>query len=212
MEKITHNGVVVYKTTLSNIDNKKVIEESNLVWNLIYPNTHDLGRGGSPGVQFGNFTHYDSATSKLISQISNKAVDLYKSMTNEISPLVLINPWMFISSKRNKSTNWHDHIRFVPVLNTLGGELKTYFTAVYYVNLPEIKEERILYLKEKEDTPDEDSLEIYPEVGDIYIFDAKTPHMPALSKKSKNTRYVLGINFYFVKSNLENTEPKIKFL
>lgn len=212
MEKITHNGVVVYKTTLSGVDNKKVIEESNLVWNLQFPNTHDLGPAGAPGVQFGNFTLYDSATSKLISKISDKAINLYKSTTNETFPLVLINPWMFISTKHNKSTNWHDHIRFVPVVNTLGVDLKTYFTAVYYVNLPEIREERILYLKETEYTPDSESLEIYPEVGDIYIFDGKTPHMPALPKKSKNTRYVLGINFYFAKSNLENTEPKKKLL
>lgn len=212
MEKITHNGVVVYKTTLSNIDNKKVIEESNLIWNLKYPNTHDTGNTGAPGIQFRNYTLYDSYTSKLISQVADKVLDLYKSVSKEESPLILINPWMFISTKYNKSTNWHDHIPFIPGLDTLGEKLTTYFTSVYYVNVPEIQEESILYLKESNDTPDEDALAIYPEVGDIYVFHGKTPHMPVLPKKSKNTRYVLGINFYFSSPNLEKTEPKVKFI
>jgi hypothetical protein len=211
MEKIKHGELIVYKTHISNVDSEKIMEESNMIWNLKYPDAHDLVSFNGPGIQFRNYTLYNSATSKLIYKISDKVIDLYKSLNGDISPLILINPWIFISTKYNKSTNWHDHIEFIPGISTIGEELKTTFTSTCYINVPEIEEESILYLKENNDTPDEHALSLYPSVGDVFLFLGETPHMPVIPKKSKNTRYVLGINFYFSKMNIKKTEaPKPK--
>jgi len=216
LEKQYYRDVLIYKGSLKEleVDNSKIIQESNLQWNRFFPDVHNMKKLGykGPGVQFPCDRMIDSYISSVINKISKTGLDLYQSLTNKRPRLSIIRPWMFISTKYNTNTKFHNHNIFAPEFFPSGPEIVSYFTSVYYVNVPEIVEESILYVKDKAETPDSEALKIYPEVGDLYYFSADAPHMPVLPVKSKNTRYVLAMNFYFGDENISDKEPKQKLL
>ena len=187
----------IYKIKIDGIDNSKLLEDVNidrkfLVGDVLF----NPKEAGAPGIQFST----DLSQSKCIFEIKNKCYDVVKDVFISTSNKKVIsgyqNSWIFISTPSNPDSQYHQHAKF----NFQFPKLTTSYTWTYYIDVPnncEGNEGKLIFLNEREDNEQDNSIMIMPEAGYLYIFGGTLWHRPEVNPNSTNDRIVLAGNVLF---------------
>jgi hypothetical protein len=195
----------IYKIKIDGVDNSKLLEDINidrkfLVGDILF----NPKEAQAPGIQFST----NLSNSESIFEIKNKCYNIVKEIYTSISNKKVVsgyqNCWVFISTPSNPDSVHHQHSKFSSELP----KLTTSFTWTYYVDVPgncEGNEGKLIFLNEREDDEQTNSIMIMPEAGYLYVFGGTLWHRPEISPNATNDRIVLAANVLFnTKSDSSN--------
>jgi len=206
MKKIDYNNFELWMDSSTSFNNKLLIEECNVLWNLLLKrrNPHQPGQ---PGVQIKSAAGYfpNGEVQKVVRLLTKEAEGIYSLYSGNTNIRSIVGSWIYISSNENKYTGWHTHESLG--INTHAGELidtlDADLTAVYYAQVPEIEDEGFIQFASTTKPSEKDRvLQIKPKAGDYFVFDKSLPHRPTLNEKSKNIRYVIAATMKFLDCDL----------
>jgi len=179
IENINLLSIDIRKTKISNIDNKKLIEEIR----------SSDGHIEQHFLKNKNHTYYEDQRYPFGKPESEKLIDILTEKVSQIigKKMILSEIWT-LTLKDGQSVAAHSH------KSNLYMRQEEYFSIAYYPSAPDGSAE-LVFMVDACNTL-EKSVSLRPETGDLVIFNSYLMHMTNRHQNSEEERVVISANFW----------------